>query len=205
MDCLKKAPPRRAGVVGMLKSVSSLTKGENKMSKKLIGLVVVMMLAAGTAMAVDESVVTVTVTPTGLSVSLTPPTTTYAFGDVAVQTSSGALTPITLTNNGSVGVTLKKNIGVEPAAWTAGATAAPNVYVLYVATSTTQPSYVDLAANCKYAASLASNNLTDAAGFGGGVVDYDDKVVLWFAIDMPTTSGSSSAQTIVTHIDATQN
>ncbi|MEA2081484.1 MAG: hypothetical protein U9O97_01910, partial [Elusimicrobiota bacterium] len=52
MDYLKKAVGRMLkGASSAVADVSSMTKGEMKMKNKMIGLVMVMMLAAGSAFA----------------------------------------------------------------------------------------------------------------------------------------------------------
>lgn len=209
MDCSKKAPPRRAGVVGMLKSVSSMTNGEMKMKNKMIGLVMVMMLAAGTAFAADNVDVSVTVTP-GVTLTLTVSATTYAFGIVNLSVSSGAVSAqtVTLTNGGDVAINVQKKVQTEPAAWTAGAAKAANVYALYVTTSAAQPAYgtnnAGFNASCLFLASNASNALTSITA-GTSVIAAAGTARLWFGIDMPTSSSSSAAQRIITRFTAIAN
>ena len=174
------------------------------MKNKIIGLVMVMMLAAGTAMATSTDTINVLVTPIvaeGISVTETE----YDFGNVAVNTSSGATAGCTLTNSGTVGVTLKKEIYGNPAGWTAAGGPAADVYTLLVATATAKPTYASLHANCTFGALNAKTTLTNASGTGGGVLPVGSAVNLWFAIEMPHSSETSSQKTIQVRFICTKN
>ena len=180
-------------------------KGGGSMSKKILGIAVVLFLA-GTIYEVygasSTSTVSVLVTPS-VSVQLTPSTTSYDFGTVAVNTSSGAVTPITLTNSGNVSVVLTKTITSDPSPWVADTTTGDDQYVLWVATSTTQPNYSGLNTNCQFGAVNNTTLLTDANGNGGGPVPANGSVKLWFRIDMPVTTSDSNPKTIEVSIAAT--
>lgn len=202
MDYLKKAVGR------MLKSVSSMTKGEMKMKKMIIGLVMVMMLAAGSAMANPDGV-EVCVTP-GVSLTLLAPTTYYSFGVVDLATSSGAVASVALENDSNCSVVVAKAITTNSGGWANANPATDDVYLLYVVALSTQPGFGatngDLHANTMFADGTGSNSLTNDVGTA---IELDaqgqanENTTLWFAIDMPTTSGSSDRQFIDTLFTAT--
>ena len=93
----------------------------------MAGLTVLLGRSAMAANPVDGSI---TVTPVA-NVSLTLVPTTYAFGNVGVNVSTVAVSSLTLTNNGQVGVTVDKRIQTQsaPAGWTAGTSAASRIRI----------------------------------------------------------------------------
>jgi len=150
---------------------------------------------------------TITVTPiVNVSLSISP--TTYAFGALAVNTSSVTASKLTLSNNGDVDVTVDKRIQSDPANWIADvSTTTPNHYELYVATATTRPNLTDFStANHRFGAVSA---VTALKGLGGSspVVSTSGgtlpSVDLWFRLDMPTAVTTSAAQTITVRFTGT--
>ena len=176
------------------------------MKNKIIGLVMVMMLAAGTAFAVGETGmkdVDVYVTPGGITVTLTANPTWYNFGVVNVNTSSSSATAITLANTSAVSVNMDKTIAVI----TGGGTivlvnAAPNAEnefrlrcVEKIGRATLNTDFADASAD--FSTTLNTyNNLTTAGGStqvvldADGGADYSDDI--WFQIDMPDTVNDST-------------
>jgi hypothetical protein len=194
-------------VIGkILKNISSLTKGENKMSKKIIGLVMVMMLAAGAAFAAGETGtvdVDVYVTPGGISVTLTAAATFYNFGTIDVNTSSNSATAINLANGSDVSVNMDKTITAINGGGTIvlvnAAPTAQNEFRLrcveHTARATSDAAYGNAAAD--FSTTLGTyNNLTSSGTAtqvvlgANGEADADDDV--WFRIDMPSTVDDST-------------
>ena len=147
---------------------------------------------------------TITVTPVG-NVVLTLAPTTYAFGDVDVAISTVALSSITLTNGGTVNVTVDKRIQTEsaPAGWTAGTAAAGDTYVLYVSTSLTPPDPTEFTAGDHRFGAEA--NVTPLDGLGGSTptIATSNSVDLWFKLDMPTSVAAQTARTITVRFTGT--
>jgi hypothetical protein len=149
---------------------------------------------------------TITVTPiVDVSLSISP--TTYAFGALAVNSSSVTATALTLSNNGTVDATVDKRVAVDPVDWTADtSTTTANHFVLYVATSTTRPSVTDFSnANHRFGPVA---NVTPLRGLGGSspVITTGGalpSVNLWFRLDMPTAVTTSAPQTITVRFTGT--
>jgi len=183
------------------------------MNKTLKSLLTSLLLAGGfmlstarvtQAASFDDAVITVS--PIA-DVSLSLNVTSYAFGPIAVNTSTNSATALTLTNNGQVSITVDKRITSEsnPAGWTASATAGRDTYALYVATSTTRLSLTGFTATTKFGAQNNISNLTSTAGStpilppsGAG-----SSVDLWFRLDMPTQLSVSGSKTIAIRFTAT--
>ena len=203
MDCLKKVVACLFGRQGRVlstylvgkKSVSSMTKGESTMKNRMIGLVMVMMLAAGTAFAADTEVVDIYVTPGAVAASLLANPTWYNFGIVNLTASSNTAVAMTLTNNGSCGCTVQGEISANPSDWTATAAnpvTLANQYRLWVGTATSRVGLNGFDAACNLGALNNPINLCNASGgTGGGTIIPDASVNLWFQIDMPQDTNNS--------------
>lgn len=167
---------------------------------------VVGLFGMGKAQAAASVDGTVTVTPVA-TVNLALAPTTYAFGnvDVGVGISTVAVSSITLSNTGSVSVTIDKRITDEssPAGWTAGTAAAQNTYVLYVATSTFQPNPGGFTAGDHRFGLL--NAVTSLDGLGGSTptIGIAGAADLWFKLDMPTSVANQTARTITVRFTGT--
>ena len=150
---------------------------------------------------------TITVTPI-VNVSLAISPTTYAFGALAVNTSSVTATKLTLSNNGDVDATVDKRVQSDPANWIADVSSTtPNHYVLFVATATTRPAVTDFTtANHRFGLVSAATALK---GLGGGspIVTTSagtlPSVDLWFRLDMPMQVTTAAAQTITVRFTGT--
>ena len=176
------------------------------MKNRMIGLVMVMMLAAGTAFAAGETGtvdVDVYVTPGGITVSLTASPTYYNFGVVDVNTSSNSATAITLANTSAVSVNMDKTVhainGGGTIVLVAAAPAAENEFRLRCVEKATRATLdTDFGdASADFSTALDTyNNLTSAGGAvqvvldaSGGTDSSDD---VWFQIDMPATVNDST-------------
>ena len=138
--------------------------------KVVVGVVAIGLLGLGNVQAANPVDGTITVTPVA-TVDLTLSPTTYAFGQLTVNTSSVTASAINLSNSGSVDVTVAKNIQTEsnPAGWTAATIASPavalNTYALYVATAAARPAAGDFVDASHLFNGTGANALL---GLGGG-------------------------------------
>jgi len=188
---------------------SSLTKGEMKMKKMIIGLVMVMMLAAGSAFAAtgDPLAVDLYVTPGSVTAELTIATTWYNFGTVDLAAStSPANAIITIENSGTGGITVTKQITSEFTGWTAEATdpaADTDKYRLYLGTSSVAVSADSWTAEC--VATTGALALTGAGGTTAVSIPATgaDSVDIHAQLDMPGFTGVSTQKTAVVTFDAT--
>ena len=179
----------------------------NRHIGKLVGTTLVLMGLVGVSKswATNPTDATITVTPTA-TVSLAVSPTTYAFGPLAVNTSSTSASAITLTNDGQVGETVAKKILTQstPAGWTAAASASVDQYVLYVATATARPG--SFASATKYGAQGNSTALTDDNGTDIGTMNTSgatSTASLWFKLDMPSSVTATTARTITVEFTGT--
>jgi len=176
----------------------------NMKALKYLGLIglLVFVSGVGKVWAANPIDATITVTPVA-TVSLTLPTTTYAFGNVPVNTSTSSAAALTLNNAGTVGVSVQKEIFNQsaPAGWIAGGSAGADQYVLYCATAAAEIPIENYSANTKFDVESAYNDLTDAAGLGNTIA-VSGSVDLWFRLDMPTSVGSQLARTITIRFNA---
>ena len=105
MDLVKKKDVGR-----MMKSVSSKTKGESTMSKKIIGLVAVGMLFVGSAFAATNQNVVLTITPDVGTVAITVDDASILFGTVGVSKSSAPAQKVVITNASAGGISITKQV-----------------------------------------------------------------------------------------------
>jgi hypothetical protein len=154
---------------------------------------------------------TITVTPVA-TVDLTLSPTTYAFGAIDVGASTVTVSALTLSNSGSVDVTVDKRIQTQsnPAGWSASTIAspnnAPNTYALFVATAAARPTAGSFDVTSHLFNGTSANALR---GLGGGspVVTTSagalPSVDLWFRLDMPTSVVDSQAREITVRFTGT--
>ena len=179
------------------------------MKNKIIGLVMVMMLAAGTAFAADTQVVDIYVTPGNVAASLTASPTWYNFGIVNLTASSNTAVAMALTNDGSCGCTVQGEISANPSDWKAtdaDPVGLANQYRLWVGTAAARVALNSFDALCNLGALNNPINLCNASGgTGGGTIIPDASVNLWFQIDMPQdTNNSDERKAQVTFTATTQ-
>ncbi len=175
-----------------------------------LGAVLGLLMGLGSAHALsntDPHDGTITVTPIGLvELQLSP--TFYAFGALDVATSSNSATALTLSNPGSVNVTVEKRITDEsvPNGWDAvAAVGLVDEYVLYGATSTARPGLSEFGSGTEFTDNLTLNDLTGSSGTGSvpNIDAVSGSVDLWFKIDMPTSVSSQASRTIEIEFDGT--
>ena len=166
----------------------------NAKTVKYLGLAALLGLAlgAGKAWAASPGDGTITVTPV-VGVSLSLDATTYAFGNIDVNTSTNSATELTLTNAGNVDVKVNKKI-TDAGGWTADVAKGADTFVLYCATAAARVALSGFGANTKF--TMADTNLTNAAGDSTPVIAVAGNVKLWFQLDMPSSVSSQVARTI---------
>ncbi len=183
----------------------------NKHTKwKWLGMLGIGMLGLGTVHAADPIDATITVTPVA-TVNLALSVTTYAYGNLDVNTSSITASSITLRNVGSVDVTVNKGILTQsnPAGWTAATSAqsgavALDRYALYVATGAARPgSGLFTVADHLF---NGQGNYDALKGSGGGTptlatTGATQEAYLWFRLDMPSTVTNQTAREITMRFD----
>ena len=153
---------------------------------------------------------TITVTPVAnVILSLAP--TTYAFGNLDVNTSSVSAIPLVLGNEGNLDIVITKQIPTDTGLWVADVSSmTPNHYILSVATSSFAPAasgtqFSDTGTVHRFGAAV-SNGGSDTAlrGLGGTATDVGltaaagaaPSTQLWFKLEMPTSVTSVASQEI---------
>ena len=176
---------------------------------KAWGLLLFGMLVLGTQKiwAAQQEHATITVTPVA-NVLLAISPTTYAYGPLAVNSSSITASALTLSNTGQVNVTVSKQISNQsnPAGWTAAIATSTDTYVLSVTTATTRPAAGEFTANTQFGAVSTPSNLVGAQNIqptittpGGALPSVD----LWFKLDMPTVVSNQTAREITVRFTGT--
>jgi hypothetical protein len=172
---------------------------------KHLGLAALLASVAGLgkAWAVDYTDGTITVTPVA-SVSLNLSPSSYAFGNLDVNTSSNSATALNLSNTGNVSVTAAKVIQSNPADWTAViSTGAVDQYTLYCATAAARVPLAGFGAGTKFGAAANSSALTASDGVTSPVIPVAGSVDLWFRLDMPVSVSLQAPETITVRFTAT--
>ena len=149
----------------------------------------------------DTQDATISVTPvSNVSISLT--NTSWAIGNLDVNTSTVSATAMTLTNTGAVDVTVEAQILDESANWVGDATSTMTVnhYMLYVATSAFTPASDGSQFGSGTILGAVGNNipLAGLSGSGVGTLTTSAAVDLYYRLDMPVTVNTTAART--THV-----
>ena len=161
---------------------------------------------------------TITVTPVAnVSLSLTP--TTYAFGNLSVNTSSVTGHALTLANTGDIKARITKQIPSDTGLWVADVSSAvaPNHYILSVATSSFAPNpdesqFSNTGTVHRFGKAVANTGADTALqGLQGGGANVDLDALggsapsadLWFRLQMPTSVTSTAGQEIVVRFTGT--
>jgi len=163
----------------------------NKILSVLVAATVLSVAAVGSAHAAasENLTITVTVSP-NVSIELADiggsPISTLALGTVGVGGSVTASAPIVVKNNGS-GVGERITIShTSSGAWSSGATAEDETYVL-------SADFVD---------DVASASWTQVDSVQPVYVDHNDSAKVWFKFDAPTSTRVSSQQSLNVIINA---
>ena len=170
---------------------------------RYLGLAALLAFVSGKAWAVDYFDGTITVTPVAdVSLNLSP--SSYAFGNLDVNSSSNSATALNLSNTSNVNVSVAKVIQTNPANWTATAsTGTIDQYTLYCATAASRIALAEFGPGTKFGAQANSSALTAADGVSSPVISVAGGVDLWFRLDMPASVSLQAAQTITVRFTAT--
>ena len=173
-------------------------KGETM--KKLFAVLmmaVLIGLMAGVAMAATSTTyISLLVTPIATT-SLTVNPTYYNFGNVAVKTSTCSVTALVITNNGSVGITVDKTVWTDDSWDIALSSAVQNGFNLYamVNASAAGKALFDTGLSTFTKVLQTFNALTNSSAAAVSMAP-DATNNLWFRLDMPKSSSTSSQKTI---------
>ena len=185
-------------------------KGGVKMKKLIIGLMVVgiMGLMAGTGEAATDDVkINLFITPI-VTTSLTVSPTYYSFGSVDVETSTGSVSALTLTNDGDIDIKIEKEMLEDGDAWdVTRSSTSENGFVLWAMVSVGQPSHAAFVAGVSSFSDAGLNQLNDLTETGGAQVEMskDETRNLWFRLDMPYAVSTVVEQKIQIRLMATSN
>ena len=166
--------------------------------KYIVAIAAVGMLGLGLSKAqagtnADE---TITVTPIAtVDLSLSP--STYPYGSLDVNTSSISL-PVTLTNSGQTSAKVNKQAGTVTGNWVFDSTTSTaGHFALYVATSSVNPSYAQLAM-ANHLIGGAANKLQGAGATSDALISAGGgTAALYFLLDTPQLVVDQTAQSIV--------
>ncbi len=150
---------------------------------------------------------TITVTPTA-TVNLSLGVTTYAFGSVPLSSAAVSVSSLSIINIGQVNVTLDAKIPSDPANWISDtSTGTADHFVLWVATSTTQPAFTQFSAGT-HRLNATGGATTQLAGLGGGTPilttsGAGNEADVWFRLDTPSSVSTMAGQTITVRFTGT--
>ena len=181
------------------------------MKKLIVGLMVVgmigMMAGIGYA-ATDAAYINLLVTPV-VTTSLTVSPTYYVFGSVAVGTSTGSATALTLTNNGDIDFSVQKEVTNDDDWVIEISSTAKDGFDLWALVSDNQP---DHAAFVTAVSSFGKDGINQLTNLHDGddsnnqlAMSKDQTDLLWFRLDMPYAVSQSAEQTITVRLTATSN
>ena len=179
------------------------------MKRLIVGLMVVGLigfLAVRGEAATDDVKINIFITPI-VTTSLTVDTTFYYFGSVAVETTTGSVSALTLTNDGDIDVTLEKEM-LDDGGWYVGrSSSVEDGFILWAMASTSQPShaaFVSASSSFSKAGLNTLNNFTEGAGTQVEM-SKDETKNLWFRLDMPYAVSQSAEQKLQVRLMATSN
>ena len=178
------------------------------MKKMFLVMLVVMGVVgmmAGVAMAATSTTyISLLVTPiTSTSLMVSP--TYYNFGNVAVKTSTCSTTALTLTNNGSVGVTVDKVVWDDDTWRVDYSSTTQDGFRLYamVNVSAAGAALFDTGkATFTTTAQTGWNALTNSSA-AAVTMNPDATNSLWFRLDMPKSTSNQAQKTIHVRIRGT--
>ena len=171
----------------------------NKTTKVLGMLVILMGLGAVGVWAATSQDATITVTPI-TTVAMTIAPTTYAYGNLALNTSSVTASALVIQDTGTVNIAIKDQVTGTGGWSTTGTSVSTDTFVLYVATAAVMPSSSTFTTSPDQR--MISSGQRNLLGLGGGspVLDTSggatSQINLWFRLDMPTAVSSGVGQTL---------
>jgi hypothetical protein len=190
-----------------------VTKEVNMRTKQWVMALMAMAVVAGMGVRWAEASTgnpldaTITVTP-NVSADLSLAVTTYAFGSIPLSSAAVSASSLALVNIGQVNVGIGSKIQTEAANWVSDtSTGTINHYVLWVATSASQPVYSQFVAGSHRLNPYPGADLA-LAGIGGGspnlaTTGAASEVDLWFRLDTPSSLTTAAGQTITVRFTGT--
>ena len=180
------------------------------MKRLVVGLVVVGLVGmmGGTAMAqsTDSANVNLFVTPV-VSVVLNVSPTYYMFGNVAVQVSTCSITPLVLSNDGTVGVLLEKAVWADDDWNITLSSSTHDGFDMWAMTQVAQPGQATFTdSNDKFVKTLGDsgyNDLYNRDDVQPEDLDSEETENLWFRLDMPKYTTNTNEKKIQVRIKAT--
>jgi hypothetical protein len=174
--------------------------------KRLIGLGLAILLVCGLSVVSFAGFttrdVTITVTPV-VEEAFTIVPNTIALGTVDVGVSTGNVTALIITSTGTVTLTFEKTVA-SITSWTLG-TPDKDVFMLKAAAQASVPGDWDTESALEFDTTPTTyNDLTNDAA-GQLSLDKGASENLWFMLDMPTSVGSGTPQTITVTIKGTSS
>ena len=181
------------------------------MKKLIVGLMVVgilgMMAGMGEAAVTDDVKINLFITPVVIT-SLTVSPTYYNFGSVDVDTSTGSVTSLLLTNDGDIDITIEKEMLEDGANWDITlSSSVEDGFRLWAMVSAGQPSHAAFETGVSSFSKVALSTLNDLTDTTGTQVEMskDETKNLWFRLDMPYAVSVTDEQKIKIRLMATSN
>jgi hypothetical protein len=181
------------------------------MMKKLIVLLMVvglmgLMAGMGEAADTDDVKINLFVTPI-VTTSLTVSSTFYYFGLVDVETTTGSVSALTLTNDGDIDITVEKEVLSTGDWFVTRSSTTEDGFILWAMAATSQPSHAAFVAASSSFSKAGLSTLNDLTETGGAQVEMskDETKDLWFRLDMPYAVSLSAEQKLQIRLMATSN
>ncbi len=180
------------------------------MKKLIVGLMVVglvgMMAGPVMAQSTDSANVNLLVTPV-VVVQLSVSPTYYDFGDVDVGVSTCSVTALTMSNDGTVGLTVDKAVWSDDEWRIDYSSTTQDGFGLWAMTNDSQPGQADFTTGNNHdfnniEGDPGLDDLMDNVG-GNESMNPSDTENLWFRLDMPASTGNTSQQTIQVRLRGT--
>ncbi len=177
------------------------------MKKLILGLMVVglvgVMVGTGEA-ATDPAKIDLYVTPI-VATSLTVNPTYYNFGSVAVGVSTGSTSALTITNNGSIDVTIEKEVNADDDWDITLSSTTKDGFILWAMVSDNQPNHAAFVTGESSFSIAGLNQLNDLTDTTATQVSMskDETNNLWFRLDMPDSSSTGTEKKLQIRLKAT--
>ncbi len=182
------------------------------MVKKLLVTAAIMLLSGVSGLYAGTANVDLTVSPGNITVTMSADVGTVAFGQVDLSKSSAPAQGVILTNTGTGGVSLTKEITADGDWVIAESTGTLNETVVWCFSQETAPAIGDFGAVGNYAAETSSfsttlsdpNPLNDSIG-SQVTLNSGKGATTWYRIDVPNSVSNSNEQTITVQFTSTLN
>lgn len=180
------------------------------MKKMILGLMVVglvgMMAGLAQAQSTDSASVNLLVTPV-VTVDLSVSPTYYVYGNVAVQVTTCTITPLVLSNDGTVGVLLEKAIWSDDDWNITLSSTVQDGFDIWAMTRIIQAGQGDFSdSNDKFVKVVGDGGYNDLYNRNAGTqedLDSEETENMWIRLDMPKYTTNTNEKTIQVRIKAT--